>query len=69
MEIKGSMTVKELLKNPKCCAVLNKHLPGIVNHPKVKLAGSLTIQQVLVNAKGIVPAEKVEAILRDLKKI
>ena len=69
MVIKGSMTVKEILKNPKCRAVLNKHFPGLINSPKIKLAGELTVQQVLVKAKGVVPAEKIEAILKDFKKI
>lgn len=69
MTIQGKMTIGDLLDNPKSKAVLNKHLPKLVNHPMIGLARKLTVQEVILQSKGYIPAKKLEAILKDIERI
>ena len=69
MKLQGKMTIGELLDNPQSQAVLKRHLPKLVNHPMIGLARRLTVQEVLLEAKGHIPAKKIEAIIKDLEKL
>ncbi|MEG1778808.1 MAG: hypothetical protein RR263_01805 [Oscillospiraceae bacterium] len=64
-----TVTIGELLDNPRSKAVLQKHLPKIVNNPMISLVRGLTMKEVLAQTKGYLPAKKVEEIIRELERI
>ena len=70
MDLKqGSITVKEVLKHPDAKALLYEELPDLMRSPLVKMAGGMTLNQVLTFNKGVVPQKKVDALLKKLETL
>ncbi|WMJ23966.1 hypothetical protein RBG61_04665 [Paludicola sp. MB14-C6] len=65
----NQITVEELLRNPQAKAILQKELPEIMKLSLVKMAGKMTLQQVLEMNKGYVPSNQVNRILKQLEQI
>ena len=63
------ITLGELLANPAAKAVLAREFPGMVNSPLIKLYSRKSVAQVLKLAQGKVPAEKLNRIIDELKKL
>ena len=62
-------TIKELLADPATAAVLEKHLPGISNHPARPQFEGMTLAELVPVSQGQVTAEDVAAIDADLKAL
>ncbi len=66
------LTVKELVDNPDCKAVLEKHLPGVTSNPMLPMAYGMTLRAVSAlpqaAAVGMKP-ELLDAIDADLKNL
>lgn len=62
----GQITVSEISRDPRAYALLNREFPQIVQSPLFRLAGGMTLQQVLTFAKGNIPQEKIDSLLEQL---
>lgn len=62
----GQITVSEISRDPRAYALLNREFPQIVQSPLFRLAGGMTLQQVLTFAKGSIPQEKIDSLLEQL---
>ena len=61
-------SIKDLLNNEQTRAVLEKHLPGISQHPARPQFEDMTLAEVAPLSQGAVTAEIIAAIDADLKK-
>lgn len=62
-------TIGELLANEKSRAVLEKHLPGISDHPARPQFEGMTLEQVAPYSDGEVTQDLIDAIDADLKAL
>lgn len=70
MDLKNfNITVDELLENQKAKAILSREFPTLINSPMVKLYKNLSLKKVLSYAKGNVPEEKLQRIIKELENI
>ncbi|MBU5451115.1 hypothetical protein [Acetivibrio sp. MSJd-27] len=65
----GQITLRELLSNPKAYQILQRESPVPLNHPLVRRAGNMTLNQLLGLARGRIPQGQVNRILEDLRNI
>ena len=70
MDLKSlNITVDELLKNSDAKAILSSEFPTLINSPMVKLYKNMSLKKVLTYAKGNVPDEKIQRIIKELENI
>jgi len=62
-------TIKDLLANPATAAVLEKHLPGVSQHPALPQFQDMTLGQVAPMSAGAVTPAIIEAIDTELKAL
>jgi|TARA_R110002124_G_scaffold193415_1_gene360632 hypothetical protein len=62
-------SIKDLLANPDTAAVVEKHLPGVSQHPARPQFEGMTLAQVAPVSNGAVTAEIIAAIDADLKAL
>ena len=69
MAFSGDSTLAELLDNESAKAVLDKHVPGLSNHPQIDMGRSMTLTAVAGFAEAGISAEALEAIVDELSKL
>ncbi len=69
MSFSGDSTLAELLDNESSKAVLDKHVPGLSNHPQIDMGRSMTLKAVAGFAQAGISAEALEAIIEELGKL
>ena len=70
MDLKhNTITVKELLENPKSRAVFQRRFGKLMNHPMVSVSRSLTLAQISEMASVYLPKQVIEETLAELKRI
>jgi hypothetical protein len=62
-------SIKDLLANPETAAVLEKHLPGVSQHPALPQFQDMTLAEVAPMSGGQVTPAIIEAIDTDLKAL
>lgn len=62
-------TIGDLLKNEKSAAVLEKHVPGISDHPARPQFEGMTLEEVAPLSNGELTQEMIDAIDADLKAL
>lgn len=62
-------TIGELLENEKAAAVLEKHVPGISDHPARPQFEGMTLEEVAPLSNGELTQEMIDAIDADLKAL
>ena len=62
-------SIKDLLANPTTAAVVEKHLPGVSQHPALPQFQDMTLGQVAPLSGGAVTPAVIEAIDTDLKAL
>ncbi len=62
-------SIKDLLANPETAAVVEKHLPGVSQHPALPQFQDMTLAQVAPMSGGQVTPETIAAIDTDLKAL
>jgi len=62
-------SIKDLLANPATAAVVEKHLPGISQHPALPQFQDMTFGQVAPYSSGAVTQATIDAIDADLKAL
>ena len=64
-----SSSIKDLLANPATAAVVEKHLPGVSQHPALPQFQDMTLGQVAPLSGGAVTQATIDAIDTDLKAL
>ena len=62
-------TIGELLENEKAAAVLDKHLPGVADHPARPQFEGMTLEEVAPLSDGAITQDIIDAIDTDLKAL
>ena len=65
----GQLSVSEIPREPRAYALLNREFPQIAQSPLFRLAGGMTLQQVLSFAKGTAMQEKLDSLLKQLEAL
>ena len=61
--------IKDLIANAQTRAVLEKHLPGVSQHPALPQVQDMTLAQVAPVSGGVVTPQVIAAIDADLKAL
>ena len=64
-----SITVGELLDNPRSRAVFQRRFGRLMNHPMVGAARTLTLKQLAEMAAVYLPKKTIEDTIRELQKL
>ncbi|MGI5963419.1 MAG: hypothetical protein ACOX7N_06860 [Lawsonibacter sp.] len=64
-----TITVGELLDNPKSRAVFQRRFGNLMRHPMVSAARSLTLRQLVEMAKVYLPQKVIQETLRELQQL
>ena len=64
-----TITVGELLDNPKSKAVFQRRFGKLVQHPLVNASRSLTLKQLVEMAKVYLPPKAIQDTLRELQQL
>ncbi len=65
----NTITVRELLANPKSKAVFQRRFGALLRHPMVGAAQSLTLAQLTEMASVYLPKKTIDETLAELKKL
>lgn len=65
----NTITVKELLDNPKSRAVFQRRFGKLMRHPMVGAAHSLTLAQLAEMAAVYLPKKTIDETMEELKKL
>lgn len=65
----NTITVKELLDNPKSRAVFQRRFGKLLRHPMVGAAHSLTLAQLAEMAAVYLPKKTIDETMEELKKL
>ncbi len=66
MPYTANSTVREVMENDEAKAVMEKHLPGVSNHPLLPQAWYMTLREVSMYPESGMTADKYKAIIADL---
>lgn len=70
MDLKNNtITVRELLENPKSRAVFQRRFGKLMRHPMVGAAHSLTLAQLAEMAAVYLPKKTIDETINELRKI
>jgi hypothetical protein len=61
--------IKDLLNNPETAAVMEKHLPGVAQHPMRPQFEDMTLAEVMPISQGAITQATIDAIDADLKAL
>lgn len=64
-----TITVGELLDNPKSKAVFQRRFGKLIQHPLVSASRSLTLKQLVEMAKVYLPPKAIQDTLRELQQL
>lgn len=65
----GKITLGEILRHPQARELLTRELPQFARSPLLGLAGGMTLNQILIHAKGRVPPEQIKRLLSQLEEL
>ena len=70
MDLKNNMIpVREVLKNPKAKAILQRDFPKLLGSPMLNMAMNMPLKNVLNMVKGYIPQSTINALLEELKTV
>ena len=69
MAFNADSTLRQVLADPKAKAVLEKHVPGMSNHPLLGMAMGMSLKMVASFPQAGISPDKYKAILDDLAKL
>lgn len=61
--------IKDLLADPATAAILDKHLPGIADHPARPQFEGMTLAEVMPYSEGAITEDIIDAIDADIKAL
>jgi len=62
-------SIKDLLADPDTAAILEKHLPGISDHPARAQFEGMTLAEVMPLSEGVITQDIIDAIDTDIKAL
>lgn len=62
-------SIKDLLADPATAAILDKHLPGIADHPARPQFEDMTLAEVMPYSEGAITQDIIDAIDADIKAL
>lgn len=65
----GQISVREVLHNPRARQILQKEIPGVLNHPMIGLAQGMSLNTVIGIAAKRIPKMKINSIISQLKSL
>ena len=65
----NTITVRELLENPKSRAVFQRRFGTLMRHPVVRASQSLTLAQISEMAAVCLPKKTIEDTIAELKQL
>lgn len=65
----GEITVGELLQNKEVVWFLRQNYPFILMHPMVKNSHSMTLNEVVKRAGGILPPQRIASLVTQLRRL
>lgn len=70
MDLKNNqITVREILANPKAKEIVIKEYPELLKNPMIGMFQNMTLESLIKYAKGIIPQNKIDQIMNQLKSI
>ncbi len=69
MAFTGDSTLGDILDDEAAKAVIEKHMPGLSNHPQIDMGRSMTLTAVAGFAEAGISAEVLASIIEDLSKL
>ncbi len=70
MDLKNnSITLGELLANPKAAALAKKEFPELMNPFFLRMAQNMTLKKALGYAKNQISQKKIDRVLEELKRL
>ena len=69
MAFTADSTLKQILADPKAKAVLEKHVPGMSNHPLLGMAMGMSLKTIAGFPQAGIAPDKLKAIVDDLAKL
>lgn len=69
MPFNARSLVRDILANPEARAVVERHLPGAINHPQLYEAMYMTLGEVATYPESGLNPQKLQALVADLEKI
>lgn len=65
----GTITLGELLQNPKANAVLQRRFGSLLQHPMIGAAKGMSLQQIIQRAGKNLSAQTIQQTLDELKQL
>lgn len=65
----GSITIRDLLRNPGAKAIMKREFPGLSGSPMFLMAQGMSLNKVIGLAGGTVPKSKIEDVIKQLKEL
>jgi len=61
--------IADLLDDERAKAIIDKHIPGLVDEPKLSMAASMTLEFIMPMTEGLITPEALKAIEEDFSKL
>jgi len=69
MGLSKDSKLEDVMKNPKAAAIIEEYVPGASKDPKMKLAGNLTLTQIVKMSAGLLSPDLLEDVDKKLKAL
>ncbi len=69
MKLSVESKIGELFDDARSKEIVEKHLPGLSDHPMIGMAMGMTLNQIIPFSGGQITPEAIEAIEADLAKL
>jgi hypothetical protein len=61
--------IADLLANEEAKAIIDKHIPGLIDEPRIAQAAAMTLEFIMPMTGGLITSEALKAIEEDLSKL
>ena len=65
----GNITLREVMANPKAKALLQREFSQMVSGPMLMLGQGMSLSRILSHARGKVPQQKLDDVIRQLREL
>jgi len=69
MGLSKDSKLEEVMKNPEAAKIIEQYVPGASSDPKMKLAGNLTLTQIVKMSAGLLSPDLLEDVDKKLKAL
>jgi len=69
MGLSKESKLKDVMSNPEAAAIIDQYVPGASTDPKLKLASSLSLTQIVAMSGGLLSPDLLEEVDAKLKAL